>query len=250
MGGAMISNLRRICDHLAVEKNIERAIQLIAINVCFSGNSSRLYIGRFHRDLELSNFASFGFDKLPGLIHSYERKFLPKLMTDSIQLDSVTFIEHDSNYRERFNKATGINDDEIWRTTVIIPLLPNYFASLSLQIKISDEASNREYFDALRSVINLYLTLDSKVNRAPRERARIRKENRNGPNLTERQELVLELIQEGKTNRTIALSMGYSESLIRQETMVIYRKLGIEGRRDLNMKIPVGRSDFDDDKGA
>jgi DNA-binding NarL/FixJ family response regulator len=60
----------------------------------------------------------------------------------------------------------------------------------------------------------------------------------------------LELIQEGKTNRTIALSMGYSESLIRQETMVIYRKLGIEGRRDLNMKIPDGSSSSDDDKGA
>lgn len=246
----MISNLRRICDHLAVEKNIERAIQLIAINVCFSGNSSRLYIGRFHRDLELSNFASFGFDALPGLIHSYERKFLPQLMTDSIQLDSVTFIEHDSSYHELFNKATGLKDGAIWRTTVIIPLLPNYFGALSLQIKISDEASSREYFDALRSVINLYLMLDSKATRAPRERARIRKENRNGPNLTERQELVLELIQEGKTNRTIALSMGYSESLIRQETMVIYRKLGIEGRRDINMKIPDGSPSSDDDKGA
>jgi DNA-binding CsgD family transcriptional regulator len=171
-------------------------------------------------------------------------------MTDSIQLDSVTFIEHDSSYHELFNKATGLKDDDIWRTTVIIPLLPNYFGALSLQIKISDEASSKEYFDALRSVINLYLMLDSKATRAPRERARIRKENRNGPNLTERQELVLELIQEGKTNRTIALSMGYSESLIRQETMVIYRKLGIEGRRDLNMKIPDSSSSSDDDKGG
>jgi hypothetical protein len=44
--------------------------------------------------------------------------------------------------------------------------------------------------------------------------------------------------------------MGYSESLIRQETMVIYRKLGIEGRRDINMKIPDGSPSSDDDKGA
>ena len=156
----MIFNLRRICDHLSIEKNIERAIQLIAINAYYSGNSSRLYLGRFHKDLELSNFASFGFDALPGLIHSYDRRFLPQLMTDSIQLDSVTFIEHDSSYHQLFNKATGLKDDDIWRTSVIIPLLPNYFASLSLQIKIADEASSREYYDALRSVINLYLMLD------------------------------------------------------------------------------------------
>lgn len=242
----MISNLRRICDHLAVEKNVEQAIQLIAINACFSGNSSRLYLGRFHKDLELFNFATFGFDIQPGLMHSYERNFLPLLMSDSIQLDSVTFQDHDSSYHELFNKVTGLKEDDIWRTTVVIPLLPNYFATLSLQIEISDEVNNREYFDALRSVINLYLTLDSKASRAPRERARIGKENRNGPHLTERQELVLELIQEGKTNGSIALLMGYSESLIRQETMVIYRKLGIEGRKDLNMKVPSEGSNVGD----
>jgi hypothetical protein len=31
---------------------------------------------------------------------------------------------------------------------------------------------------------------------------------------------------------------------------VIYRKLGIEGRRDINMKIPDGSPSSDDDKGA
>ncbi|MFM8844042.1 MAG: hypothetical protein ACKOFJ_07470 [Actinomycetota bacterium] len=33
--------------------------------------------------------------------------------------------------------------------------------------------------------------------------------------------------------RAIARRMGYSESLIRQETIVIYRKLGVDGRREL-----------------
>jgi len=28
--------------------------------------------------------------------------------------------------------------------------------------------------------------------------------------------------------------MGYSESLIRQETIVIYQKLGIDGRKDIS----------------
>ena len=243
----MFVNLKRICDHLAVEKNIDRAIQLIAINACPSGNSSRLYIGRFYKELELFKFASFGFENQPGLIHAYERKFLPQLMKDSIQLDSVKFIKHNSSYEELFFTATGLEDDQVWRKTVLIPLLPNYFATLSLQIEITDEVHNQEYFDALRSVINLYLALDSKVHHSPRENARIRKEKQSGPRLTERQELILELIQEGKTNATIASLMGYSESLIRQETMVIYRKLGIEGRKDLNIKTPIEDVDVVDD---
>jgi DNA-binding CsgD family transcriptional regulator len=242
--------LRRICDHLAIEKNVERAIQLIAINSCYSGSSSRLYVGRFHKDLELFHFASFGFDAQAGrdgLMRSYERKFLPLLMGDSIQLNTVTFLNHDASYLKLFSDATGLNEDSMWRTTVILPLLPNYFATLSIQIELMDEGRDREYFDALRSVINLYLTLDTKASRSRRVSARIRKENRHGPRLTERQELILELIQEGKTNANIAHAMGYSESLIRQESIAIYRKLGIEGRKDLSMQAPIDESNSGDE---
>jgi DNA-binding NarL/FixJ family response regulator len=54
-----------------------------------------------------------------------------------------------------------------------------------------------------------------------------------GEKLTERQSLILDLIKEGKTNIAIADRLGYSESLIRQETMVIYQKLGVDGRREI-----------------
>ena len=51
--------------------------------------------------------------------------------------------------------------------------------------------------------------------------------------LTGRQQAIVEMIKDGRTNGSIALELGYSESLIRQETIQIYRKLGISGRRDL-----------------
>ena len=54
-----------------------------------------------------------------------------------------------------------------------------------------------------------------------------------GQKLTERQEIILLMIKEGLTNISIAERMGYSESLIRQETMVIYQKLGIDGRKEI-----------------
>ena len=50
---------------------------------------------------------------------------------------------------------------------------------------------------------------------------------------TQRQELVLGLLRQGKTNAYIASKLGFSESLIRQETIIIYRKLGIKGRKDI-----------------
>ena len=50
--------------------------------------------------------------------------------------------------------------------------------------------------------------------------------------LTERQEVILRLIAEGRTNGDIAEVLGYSESLIRQETIRIYAFLGCNGRQE------------------
>ena len=59
--------------------------------------------------------------------------------------------------------------------------------------------------------------------------------------LTPRQWEIHALILEGMSNVAIAHEMKYSESLIRQETMRIYKKLGISGRRDL----PILRQSLD-----
>ena len=50
--------------------------------------------------------------------------------------------------------------------------------------------------------------------------------------LTQRQLEVLQLIVEGKTNALIARQIGFSDSTVRQETIEIYRKLGVHNRRD------------------
>jgi DNA-binding NarL/FixJ family response regulator len=41
------------------------------------------------------------------------------------------------------------------------------------------------------------------------------------------------MLSKGATNSEIALEIGYSESLIRQETIEIYRTLGVSGRKEL-----------------
>lgn len=51
--------------------------------------------------------------------------------------------------------------------------------------------------------------------------------------LTPRQWIVLAAIKRGLTNPAIAKELEFSESLIRQETVQIYRKLGVSGRKEL-----------------
>lgn len=57
--------------------------------------------------------------------------------------------------------------------------------------------------------------------------------------LTPRQWKVLAGIRRGQINADISVDLGFSESLIRQETIQIYRKLGVTGRKEIL------ESDFD-----
>ncbi len=50
--------------------------------------------------------------------------------------------------------------------------------------------------------------------------------------LTERQTQILQLMAKGLTNSQIAKRVGFSESTVRQETMVVYRYFGVGGRRE------------------
>jgi DNA-binding NarL/FixJ family response regulator len=50
--------------------------------------------------------------------------------------------------------------------------------------------------------------------------------------LSEREERVLELVSEGKTNRLIALELGMSESTVRRHLETIYRKLDAANRAE------------------
>jgi DNA-binding NarL/FixJ family response regulator len=67
--------------------------------------------------------------------------------------------------------------------------------------------------------------------------------------LTERQELILRLISEGRTNGDIADVLGYSESLIRQETIRIYAHLGCSGRTEAASIFRAMNLDLKSEKG-
>ena len=51
--------------------------------------------------------------------------------------------------------------------------------------------------------------------------------------LSERQKLIKSLIIKGFTNGQIAREIGYSESLVRHESIAIYAELKVTGRKEL-----------------
>lgn len=225
--------LSNIANYLTFERNLDNAIQFVGMNACSSGRVARIYLARLHSDSSLTHISSFGFSEAFIAEH---QKFKMAELTDlmkSVHSKEVIIKSDNSKVRVLESDSKQHERKVVWRSSVYIPLLPNFAASLATQIHISNNEENRVYFGALRSVLNLYLQNWDALENSNSPRTQKVKTASVGQKLTERQEIILLMIKEGLTNISIAERMGYSESLIRQETIIIYQKLGIDGRREI-----------------
>ena len=122
---------------------------------------------------------------------------------------------------------------EHYEFVIAMPIGTNCMYAFATSSNLSGIQGIEEYLSCIRSLLEFYerthndsksaLTM-SHPSRAPRS-------------LTERQGVILEKIKCGDTNAMIAHDLGYSESLIRQETIIIYRKLGVAGRKEISPKM-------------
>jgi DNA-binding CsgD family transcriptional regulator len=235
-GEYLITQLRLIADGFSEAQSLESAIQGLALNVCFSGNTSRVFLGKFGQNLELMHELSFGFETEIINSHKYRDFLSSELLPLAITKSDVLIKEHNRDYLRSFEGHIGLKENSIWQSTVLMPLVPSFILALSVKVKLDQDKTTTDYFNAIFSIFNLFLRSNKSLPESEKEigsRVRHRLES---TELTERQSMILKMIQSGDTNQIIAERMGYSESLIRQETISIYRKLGISGRRDLTIE--------------
>lgn len=197
------------------------------MNACHTGEVCRIYLARINNDLTMQHVASFGFSD--DFIQSHKKTTIMEAQTLLRAInESALVIEPSQEVFDKSRKTAAV-----WKTNIYLPLLPNFAAIISTQCRLSNNEENYSYFEALRSVINLYTNLLHQVKPSGLQSNNRSKIIAVGDKLTERQEVILAMVKEGMTNNEIADKLGYSESLIRQETIAIYQKLGVDGRRDL-----------------
>lgn len=128
------------------------------------------------------------------------------------------------------NLVSGVADlsthlrDAQYLSAVSIPITESVAINMGFDFKLDQLAKFQTYFDCIRSVLSMYLNLQVK---------KFVDEFELTNQLTPRQVTILKLIHDGYNNRQIASELSYSISLIRQETMRIYAKLGVNGRNEL-----------------
>ena len=114
------------------------------------------------------------------------------------------------------------------RTLVDVPMIingiPRGVIGLVLATRVEESKEFLAFVKSASSAVVLHC-----VNALGLKPARIRSR---GFELTDRQRKILHLMTQGLTNSAIASKLGFSESLIRQETVKIYRELEVANRQE------------------
>jgi DNA-binding CsgD family transcriptional regulator len=137
------------------------------------------------------------------------------------------------NWPKNFTLKNASEIDEMYRTFFCLPIAGNnsLFGTLTLFstdiLRISKQEMEFYSIIANMSILRFASQQNSRVLTDTTS-------NHSNSILNVRETSIIELIKLGKTNAEIAKVLGYSESTIRQDTIKIYRKLGIAGRQEIH----------------
>jgi DNA-binding CsgD family transcriptional regulator len=231
------SRLFSIVDTVYQHPSFSELCQFLATTVCPSGELARVYVGQLDIDGVIRTAGSFGYPVDTELLAEEVPLEAHKPMSVALR-NRVTIVANKEQILKDFPEFKPLDVRGPWLSTAVSPTLASHVYMFGLQYKIDKPKFAETYFGIVGRLLSFYDV--AKGIRAERATPAtfegvITKSNKDyeGIPLTERQELILRFIKEKKTNTQIADLLGYSESLIRQETVIIYKKLKVSGRAEI-----------------
>ena len=192
-----------------------------------------LYIAELSADGYVTPIAAFGFNRVALANWG---KFPLKMqipITEAIRNDRCILIDSAEELLQRYpiiGEMEEVTYD--WASVLALPMLPFGVALAVLGSTPTWDDELELYLRLVGSLVALHLIRARSLKEIPEFR-RGKTSKPSGIELSSRQKIILEMLSKGATNSEIALEIGYSESLIRQETIEIYRTLGVSGRKEL-----------------
>ena len=217
-----LNKLLLITQFLANKPTLSELTMFLSLNHCPSGEVSWIYFARLTKSRTVLIEASHGFELElgdPGNEFSIE---INRPSGRAIIENRIIFESNTPDYYLRYPAIKHILSYP-WKSQVSIPINDDYFMQCGRYSNFL--AEDELFYQNLQSLMQIYF---SKIGKVSTEAGDLF-----GKPLTKRQAEILELMKTGKTNYEIAVDIGFSTSLVKQETMLIFSKLGISGRKDL-----------------
>ncbi|MFM6841142.1 MAG: LuxR C-terminal-related transcriptional regulator [Candidatus Planktophila sp.] len=232
-----IQQLAVLTEYLANGKRtLDDACKYLVLHTLKEFSAQAIYVGGVESDGHLTLRSSFGFEA--NYINQWERIPL------SVEIPVVEAIKNNSvmifsDQNKFFDSYPRVNEqgtmDRNWSSCIASPIqnIGAYFLVLDKKIKVTVEL---EYY--LESIGNLLaIILQESENNHELKVTTPKRVALTKSSLSPRQELIRNLLAKGFTNPQIASEIGFSESLVRQETISIYAHMNVSGRKELIKKM-------------
>ena len=227
---SIYERLQNLIEFLHKFPTREQLIVYLSENICPSGEIAGVTTCYLDDESEIHIQFSIGFNLKAPLEHALSitddnpgSEALRTMKTIFVDLKHMH-----KKYTQNLNYQTEID----YKSGVAIPVTSRRVYGFTFIGDVFEFVEYRGFFECLRSILHFYETIyeSRSIRKIPRD-------NLENHELTSRQLRILDMVKENRTNSSIAAALGYSESLIRQETIIIYRKLGIDGRRELRKSV-------------
>ena len=212
--------------------SISEACQFLVLETFKIFKPSALYVGEITEKGCINSIGNFGIgqETIKGWGDIPLSAEVP--LTDAVRQDRIVLISK-SDYLQKYPQLENYNGiPEIWDSYLVWPTLPYGVMALTLDAHPSIDPETESFIRAVGAISILYFQKVEKSD-SRNQFDRFKNLTRGHGQLTERQILIKGLMVKGFSNPAIAREIGYSESLVRQETMAIYAALNISGRREL-----------------
>ncbi len=232
-----LSTVQLLVRHLMTpEITISDICKFLVLNIFTTMKASAAYAGEITKDGFITPVGSFGLPEKSLTSWGNIPLTLKAPLTDAVKQDKIILLKREEAF-EKYPVLTGYEGiPEAWESYLVCPTVPHGLIALTLD---SSPKLSRETEEFLRTVSSLVSLHHQKDKLKPRVKSNIESSRSSGKNgaLTERQLLIKNLMEKGFSNPQIAAEIGYSESLVRQETMAIFSILNISGRKELLERI-------------
>jgi DNA-binding CsgD family transcriptional regulator len=155
-------------------------------------------------------------------------------ITAAIRENTVLIAQNGIEFEKEYPLLAGFSYEGKWVSGIAIPVYPIGGMALYSTKKLELTEAMKIFYIAIGSLLGLYSSRIPKVSVVAAIDVKGKIDLPQIP-LSDRQLVIAGLLERGFNNAQIALEIGYSESLIRQETVAIYRKLEVTGRKALQL---------------
>lgn len=218
--------IQQLIGLIELEPSKKQVVEFLSQNICPEGEISGVSWMALQED------GYFKYENVCGLTKHLDPDIKVSIVDDnvvslSLRTEKTQFFDMEEMFKV-FKGATHKRELSVYSSGLTMPIGNKQVLGIVFSGSLEALKKYLEYFECVKLILSLWQSKIVFTGKAIAKEQKIQ-----SGSLTERQKSILEMMKEGRTNISIAAILGYSESLIRQETIIIYRKWGIKGRNEL-----------------